>query len=286
MTKPKKSTGGHNKALENSLADALDRIAYLEERIDGIKLPKKQPETLSLSAIKNEILQNIDERHEIISEDKQGIEKRLKQLERRITTMNEEQKNINLELKSEIDNISRNPDPLFNTQDIDKKMKQMDQKRRKDNQNIQDDLMDLIDQKFLVVQQERVSKMDRIIREFNEINRRVDIHDDDMEEITKVIQELDRDRIQDGKTSELLKQKYDLLDERIENLSEAVIEVNTIMTKTSKTYVDINDLNVIKEACLQDFNTLNERINDVGETVDMISKRIISLIIRYPCRKK
>ena len=286
MTKPKTSTGGHNKALENNLADALDRIAYLEERIDGIKLPKKQPETLSLSAIKNEILQNIDERHEIISEDKQGIEKRLKQLERRITTMNEEQKNINLELKSEIDNISRNPDPLFNTQDIDKKMKQMDQKRRKDNQNIQDDLMDLIDQKFLVVQQERVSKMDRIIREFNEINRRVDIHDDDMEEITKVIQELDRDRIQDGKTSELLKQKYDLLDERIENLSEAVIEVNTIMTKTSKTYVEINDLNVIKEACLQDFNTLNERINDVGETVDMISKRIIILIIRYPCRKK
>jgi prefoldin subunit 5 len=93
-----------------------------------------------------------------------------------------------------------------------------------------------------------------------------------MSEITKVIQELDRDRIQDGKTSDILKQKYELLDERIENLSEAIIEINNTVNRSSKIQVDHNDLNIIKEACLQDFNTLNERINDVGETIDTLSK--------------
>jgi hypothetical protein len=100
----------------------------------------------------------------------------------------------------------------------------------------------------LVIQKENASKIDRVVKELIESNKRFDIHDDDLTEIAKVIQELDKDRISDGKTTEVLKQKYDLLDERLENLSEAILEVNNIVDRTSKMQVDHNDLNVIKEA--------------------------------------
>lgn len=126
----------------------------------------------------------------------------------------------------------------------------------------------------MVIQKENASKIDRVIKELIEINKRVDVHDDDITEMIKVIQELDADRIQDGKTTEILKQKYDLLDERIENLSVAIVEVNSTLIRVSKIQVDNNDLNVIKEACLQDFTTLNDRINDISETVEVMGDHI------------
>lgn len=275
MVRPKLSSSKPNKALESAMAEALDRITYLEEKIDGIKEkePRRGPDnSLSLKAIKNELLQNLDEKHDLIEENKSGLEKRLKHLERRLMTQNQEQKQTIIELRSDMENLNGNQDPLMGTKDMEKKMKLLDQKRRKDNQEIQDEMLELIDQKFVIVQKERNNKLDRILRDLNDFARRVDGHEDDMAEMTKVIQELDRDRIQDGKTTDILKQKYDLLDERIENLSEAIIEINTVVNRSSKIQVDHNDLNVIKEACLQDFNTLNERINDVGETIDNLSK--------------
>lgn len=125
-----------------------------------------------------------------------------------------------------------------------------------------------------MIQKENASKIDRVVKELIEINKRVDVHDDDITEMIKVIQELDGDRIQDGKTTEILKQKYDLLDERIENLSEAILEVNNSLNRVAKIQVDNNDLNVIKEACLQDFTTLNDRINDISETVEVMGDHI------------
>ncbi|CAI2384864.1 unnamed protein product [Moneuplotes crassus] len=274
FTRPKPSSKP-NKAVEAALEEALDRIAYLEERIDGIKHPRKSSDNpLSLKAIKDELLQNLDEKNDMIEESKQGLEKRLKHMERRFNSENQEQRQAILDLRSDLEIIAGNKDQLHGSKDIEKKMKLLDQRRRKESQVIQDDLLDIIDQKFIVSQKEKNSKLDRIIRELTDLNRRVDIHEDDMSEITKVIQELDKDRIQDGKTSDALKQKYELLDERIENLSEALIEVNNILNRTSKIQIDHNDLNIIKEACLQDFNTLNERINDVAESIDTITTHV------------
>jgi hypothetical protein len=80
------------------------------------------------------------------------------------------------------------------------------------------------------------------------LDKRFDVHNDDLTEIAKVIRELDKDSISDGKTTQILKQKYDLLDERLENLSQAILEVNNMVDRLSKVQVDQSDLNVIKEA--------------------------------------
>lgn len=261
----------------------MDRISYLEEKIDGVQQPvsRSKPDDFSLKALKSELMKDVDGKtrdivtiHEEFGETKAGLEKRIKLLERKLQTLQEAQDEVNSDLRMEIENITGSPDPLKNTQELEKKMKLLDQKRRKDNQDIQDELMDLIDQKLIVIQKEKANKLDRLIREMNDLAKRVDIHDDDLLETTRVIQELDRDRIQDGKTTEILKQKYELLDERVENLSEAISEMNNIVNRVSKIQVDHNDLNVIKEACLQDFNTLNERINDVSETVEVLSHHV------------
>ncbi|CAI2384759.1 unnamed protein product [Moneuplotes crassus] len=274
FTRPKLSNRP-NKAVEAALAEALDRISYLEEKIDGIKQPKRNTDnTLSLKAIKDELLQNLDERNDIIEENKQGLEKRLKHIERRLATENQDQRQVILDLRSEMEMMAGSKDPVFDTRDIDKRMKMLDQRHRRDIQEIQDELVELIDQKFVIAQKEKSSKLDRIIREINETNSRIDIHEDDMAEMTKVIQELDKDRIQDGKSTDILMQKYELLDERIENLSEAMIEINNIISRNSKMQLDHNDLNVIKEACLQDFNTLNERINEVAELAENIDSQL------------
>ena len=234
--------------LENRLEECLDRIVYLEQRIDGFKLPRSQPDPLSLNNIKAEILRNFDDKQLLLEESKLAIDNRYKQLERKINAMNEEQHRINVEIKHELDHIQGIPDPLMGSQEIDRRIKQIESKRRKEHQEIHDDLIEIVDQKFIVLQKERATKLDRVIRELNELNRRTETHDDDLTEMTKVIQELDRDRIQDGKTSEILSQKYQLLDERIENLSEAIVEMNTIVTRTSRVNIDHSDLNVIKEA--------------------------------------
>lgn len=55
---------------------------------------------------------------------------------------------------------------------------------------------------------------------------------------------------------------------------EAILEINTVLNKTAKSNVDYSDLNVIKEACLEDFNTLNQRITDVCDVIDQIGNQI------------
>lgn len=148
----------------------------------------------------------------------------------------------------------------------------MDQRRKRDTQDMQDGVLDIIEQKLIVIQKEKANKIDRILKELNEVNKRLDVHDDDLIEITKVIQELDRDRIEDGKATQILQKQYDLLDERIDNISEAIIEINNVVNRNAKITADQNDLNMIKEACLQDFGTLNQRITDVTETLEGVCK--------------
>ena len=138
-----------------------------------------------------------------------------------------------------------------------------------------DGFMDLIDQKLVVVQKERAAKIDRVEREVHEVTKKLDTHDDDLVEMTKIIQALDRDRIQDGKTADLLKQQHLILEERLDNMAEAIRELNSMMNRCLKQNVDHEDLNVIKEAWLQDFNTLNLRISDVSDIVDQIRKKIV-----------
>lgn len=177
--------------------------------------------------------------------------------------MSDDQDNTNHEFRQEIEALGGNTHNMQNTKELEKKMRVMDQKRKRDTQDMQDDVMEIVEQKLIVIQKERATRIERILKDNNEILKRLDIHDDDLTEMTKVIKELDIDRIQDGKSTQILKQEYDILDERLDNMAEAILEINTVVTRNSKISVDNNDLNVIKEACLQDFNTLNDRINDV-----------------------
>lgn len=271
-----------NKALEQKLEDALERIKYLEDKVDGTITVKKEVDNhITLSAMKSELLTKVDEKskdlltkQEEFEETKNSLEKRIRLLERKLKSMEDEHERTITELREELSTITGSPVQVKDTTDLERKLKQLDQKRKKDNQEMQDDVLDLIEQKLIVIQKEKGNKIDRMTRELQEINKRLDVHDEDLIEMTKVIQELDRDRIQDGKATQILKQEYDLLDERIDNISEAILELNTMVTRNSKIQVDHNDLNVIKEACLQDFNTLNQRITDVSDTVETIGAQV------------
>lgn len=273
--------------MESKLEDALDRIKDLEEKVIGTQSIKKEPDNkVLLGALKSELLNQVDDKtkdllskHEEIEETKAGLEKRIKQLERKLKALEEDQDKINQEMRDDIESLVNRDDPLKGTQELERKLKQLDQKRKRDSQDMQDGVMDLIDQKLLVLQKERANKIDRIMKDMNELNKRVDVHDDDLVEMTKVIQELDRDRIQDGKATTTLKQQHDILNERIDHIAEAILEINSIVNKNAKMVVDHNDLNQIKEACLQDFNTLTQRITDISETVEVMGKFTIKKFI-------
>lgn len=143
------NSGKVNTHYEKKINEAHERIIYLEEKIDGPDMVKKQPPEFSLKAIRNELMKGFEDRtkgleskHEEIEESKAGLEKRIKALERKIREMDEQHQQSTLEFKQELMNMNGISDPTA-TKDLEKKMQQLDQKRRKDNQSIQDELMDL-----------------------------------------------------------------------------------------------------------------------------------------------
>jgi beta-xylosidase len=81
-------------------------------------------------------------RHEENEETKTGLEKRIKNVERKMRDLDEQQQLNTLDLRREIDTSYGNPDPTA-TNYLEKKMQKIDQMRRKDYENIQDVLMDL-----------------------------------------------------------------------------------------------------------------------------------------------
>jgi DNA-binding ferritin-like protein len=283
MSKDSKK-GASSSILEKKLNDALDRIQYLETKIEGSHSSHKDSDqNIFLKAVRSELMTKVEDRtkeiytrQEEIEETKVGLEKRIKQLERKFKSISDELDSKTEELRMQIEGFHGHSEPLQNTQELDKKLKQMDQKRKRDTQDMHDDVMDIIEQKLLLIQKERASKVDRMQKELNETVKRLDVHDDDLIEMTKVIKELDRDRIQDGKATQMLKQEYDILDERLDNMAEAILEINSVVNKNARITVDQNDLNVIKEACLQDFDTLNGRINDVCEMLENVGMNHIN----------
>ena len=244
--------------MKNKLEDALKRIQYLEERSEEATevVVKKEPESKALmAAMKSELLNQVDDRpeersakHEEIDDLKDVLEKKIKLLDRKLKSLEENQDKTNQEFRDEIEAIINANDPLKGTHELEKKIKMIDQKHKKDNQDMHDGFMDLIDQKILVVQKERAAKGDRLEREVQDLVKRVDVHDDDLVETTKILQALDRDRIQDGKTSEVLRQQHEILEERLDNMAEAIRELNSMMNRCVKQIVDHEDLNAIKEA--------------------------------------
>lgn len=232
-----------------------------------------------MAAMKTELLNQVDDRtkeinakHEEIDDLRNSLEKKIKLLDKKLKTLEDNQETTNQEFRDELEAIVVSNDPLKSTQDLEKKIKIIDQKHKKSSQEMHDGLMDLVDQKLLVIQKERIAKGDRVERELHDLTRRVDVHDDDLVETTKILQALDRDRIQDGKTTEVLRKQHEILEERLDNMAEAMRELNSMMNKCIKQNVDHDDLNVIKEAWLEDFNTLNLRISDVSNIVDQIRK--------------
>lgn len=208
-----------------------------------------------MKVMKNELLTQVDEKnkdllnkHEQMEESKFGLEKRINQLERKLKSMDEHQTRTNEELKGEIESIVNLSDPLKGTKELEKKIKLLDQKLKKDSLDMHDDVIEQIDSKLVVIQKERAAKLDRIQKDIYEINKRLNVHDDDLVETAKIIQALDRDRIQDGKTTAVLKQEYEVAEERLDNMAEALLELNNNMNKTHRETVSHNDLNVIKEA--------------------------------------
>jgi hypothetical protein len=138
-----------NRQVESKLNEANERIIYLEEKVDGSARVKREPSEMTFKNMKNELMKGFDDRakdlmskHEENEETKTGLEKRIKNVERKMRDLDEQQQQNTLDLRQEIDTLNGSPDPTA-TKDLEKKMQQLDQKRRKDNQNIQDDLMDL-----------------------------------------------------------------------------------------------------------------------------------------------
>lgn len=76
-------------------------------------------------------------KHEEIEESNNSYDKRIKSIQQMI----EEQQEINREMKEDIDRLADRQDQKKQTQELEKKMKQMNQKYDRDIEVIQDDMI-------------------------------------------------------------------------------------------------------------------------------------------------
>ena len=268
--------------LEHKVQRVSDRIEFLEEKIDGQNnlIVKRDPETSStmIKNVRKDMLNHVDDnvkqllsKHEEIEESKVGLERRIKQLEKQFAYMDEEQSKINQDLRDDIEGLVGVSDPKQQTRELEKRIQMINQRHEKDIQEIQDDILK---NKYENESKQRSAKVDKVQAQIYELQKRVDIHDDDISETARIIQALDKDRIQDGKTTQTLKKEYEIVEERLDNMAEAILEINTALNKIAKSNVDYGDLNIIKEACLEDFNTINQRISDVCDVFDQLSNQV------------
>ena len=257
----------------------MERISELESQVFENKDEhyKNKNNILDAGAVKTELLAKIDDLKHLNEEDISQLNNRLM---KRIDDM---QKSIN-ELENEVDEVDRKRINAEN--EILKKSLQMlkegnidteilDLKRRASNlenevfkpKEKEEPKIRLEEEKIIKEMAEEIADLEREIKNLKKI---VGEHDVDIQDAAKLIHILDQQAIKD-------KEVVDNLSRRIDNAETLKDSLNKYKTNNDKNLDDLrlaweSEFNNVKKAEINDFNTLNNKLNNLTGFQDIIEQ--------------
>ena len=258
---------------------AMERISELESQVFENKDEhyKNKNNILDAGAVKTELLAKIDDLKHLNEEDISQLNNRLM---KRIDDM---QKSIN-ELENEVDEVDRKRINAEN--EILKKSLQMlkegnidteilDLKRRASNleneafkpKEKEEPKIRLEEEKIIKEMAEEIADLEREIKNLKKI---VGEHDVDIQDAAKLLHILDQQAIKD-------KEVVDNLSRRIDNAEALKDSLNKYKTNNDKNLDDLrlaweSEFNNVKKAEINDFNTLNNKLNNLTGFQDIIEQ--------------